>query len=242
MLKSGKRLVGRAGAIADIGIMKTNLTEEDLAIERGFDEIVRNFGPDHALYGEEEHDMFHSAVNVWTVDPISSTSSFIAGRPHYAIVVAHLVYGKAVFAAVYDPSVDEMFTAYKGKGAFLNDRPIGVSQGDYTTLFLESTAWKRPKVTAKARELLEGKEVYRNAASFALNYCWVASGKYDGIIAFTKDSFPEFAGGFILREAGGLFTNVEGESEIQAADRVFVGGNDAMYRALFPIIETANRS
>jgi len=85
MLVSGKRLVMRAGKIADIGIIKKDLTEEDLAIERGLKEIITSFGSDHALFAEEENDVFQESKNVWAVDPISSTSSFIKGLPHYAL-------------------------------------------------------------------------------------------------------------------------------------------------------------
>lgn len=233
MVISGKRLVTRAGKIADIGITKKDLTEEDLAIERGFKELVSSFGHDHILYGEEENDMFQASEHVWTVDPISSTASFIAGLPHYSIVIAHLVKGKVVFAAVYDPAVNEMFTAYKDRGAFLNSQPIKVSDKKEKLIFMESAAWKQPQVTAKALELLSTYQIERNKFSFAVNYCWTACGRFDGVVSFTKDSFPEFAGGFILQEAGGRFTNIKGEPNIQASDRIFIGGNEEIYNIIF---------
>lgn len=239
MIVSGKRLVTRAGKIADIGISKQDLTEEDIAIERGFKEIVSQFGPDHVLYGEEENDMFQSSDNVWTVDPISSTSSFIAGLPHYSIVIAHLVKGEAVFAAVYDPAVDEMFTAFKNKGAFLNGQPIKTSNSNKNLIFMESAAWKHPQIIATAKDVLKGYGLEKNKFSFAVNYCWTACGRFDGVASFTKDSFPEFAGGFILREAGGQFTNRDGRSDIEASDRIFIGGNKQVYEDIFPKLTEA---
>lgn len=141
ILTSGKRLATRAGNIADIGITKTDLTEEDLAIERGLKNIISSFGNDHVLYAEEENDLFQKTDNIWVIDPISGTESFIRGLPHYSIVLTHLVKHKAVFAAVYDPSVDELFTAYLNKGAFLNGQPIKVSQGCDKIILRPSNVW-----------------------------------------------------------------------------------------------------
>ena len=82
ILSSGKRLLTKAGTIQDIGIAKQYLTEEDLAIERGFKEIVEGEG--HALYAEEENADFLKRDDVWVMDPISMTSSFIKGLGHYS--------------------------------------------------------------------------------------------------------------------------------------------------------------
>src|SRR5579863_94873 len=103
MLVSGKRLIQRTGNIKDIGITKTDLTEEDLAIERGFKEIISSFEGEHVLYAEEEHDVFKNADSIWVADPISGTANFIQGKPYYSIVITHLINHKAVFAAVYNP-------------------------------------------------------------------------------------------------------------------------------------------
>lgn len=237
MYAAGKRLRERTGKIADIGITKKDVTEEDYAIERGFKEIISGFGPKHVLYAEEENNLFHSSQHLWVVDPISSTASFIKGNGHYGIVVAHRAEGETVFAAVYDPSVDEMFIAHKGKGAMLNNKPIHITHEMKKILFRESGAWKQPEITEKARGLLKDFDREENHFSMAVNYCWVACGRYDGIVSFTKDSFPEFAGGFIIREAGGRFSNLKGESEIQASDRMFVGGNEKIYEHLFSVMK-----
>lgn len=73
----------------------------------------------------------------------------------------------------------------------------------------------------------------------AVNYCAVACGRSDGIAAFTKDAFPEFAGGFIIQEAGGKFTNIQGRSDISSTDRIFIGGNEKCYDEIFPLIKQA---
>ena len=234
MRVAGERLLTKTGNVVDIGVTKINLTEEDLAIERGFRDIIQGFKGDHALYAEEEHDSFHNAENVWVVDPISGTKNFIDGSGHYAIVISHLINGKTVFAAVFDPSANEFFTAKRGKGAFLNGTRIGTSEETSSVIFRPSSKWNDPNAVLKIQSALEGYQVESNAHSMAVDYCWIAAGRFDGMVSLTKDSFPEFAGGFIVQEAGGRFTNLKGESDIQPTDRVFVCGNQKMYDELLP--------
>src|SRR3989338_5673702 len=97
---SGERLREKSGNIPDIGIRKANLTEEDLRIEREFGELIKTFGPDHKLFAEEEHDFLEASDNLWVMDPISGTSVFMRGMPHYGIVVSHVVKGQVKFAVV----------------------------------------------------------------------------------------------------------------------------------------------
>jgi|SRR3989344_921110 len=240
ILVSGKRLAKRTGNIADIGITKTDLTEEDLAVERGFKEIITNFGGNHVLYAEEENDIFQNSDNLWVVDPISGTKGFIEGRPNsYSIVISHLVNHKPVFAAVYNPTSDELFTAYAGNGAFLNNQPIKVSQGYNKVILRPSSAWKKPEVIEKITSLLSVYTIESNWNSIAIQYCTVACGRADGIVTATKDTFPEFAGGFIIQEAGGKFTNIQGQPNINPDDRIFIGGNEKFYNELLPLIQQA---
>jgi len=239
MLLSGQRLLKRAGKIKDIGITKKDLTEEYLAIERGLKEIVVGFGGEPTVYAEEENDVFNAATDLWVIDPISGTHRFIKGEPHYSIVVCHLVNHKPIFAAVYDPSAEELYTAYVGKGAFLNGAPIHVSQACSKIIIRPSMFWKDPDAVRRLEELLSEKNLKNNTYSMAVNYCAVAKGEDDGVVALTKDSFPEFAGNLIIKEAGGKFTNIEGSVDIKPTDRVFIGGNIKAYAELLPLVRRA---
>jgi myo-inositol-1(or 4)-monophosphatase len=230
MLEAGKRIKEKAGKIEDIGIKKQWLTEEDIRIERELTSIIKSFGDDHLVFAEEENDEFEAADNVWAIDPISATSAFIGGLPHYSIVCSHLYKGDVVFSAVYDPSIDELFTAYKGKGAFLNNQKIEISsRAKRRIIFNLSYAWNERPEAKEIWTALYDQNVYRYSNSFAVSYCWVAAGRYDGIIALTKDSFPEFAGKLIIEEAGGIFRNIDDEENIKHSDRVFIGGSKDIY-------------
>ena len=113
VLESGKRIVIKAGQIQDIGILKQYVTDEDLFIERSFKDLVSKFG--HTLYAEEENFNYKNSQDIWVMDPISGTKTFIKGLAHYAIVASHLHNSENVFSVVYDPSVNELFVAQKGQ-------------------------------------------------------------------------------------------------------------------------------
>lgn len=227
MVKSGQRIKSRAGNIPDIGIAKQWLTEEDVAIERGFKEIISSLGNGHFLYAEEENDNFTRAEHLWVADPISNTRSFIYGLPHYAIVISYLNKGAPMFAAVYDPAMGEMYTAYKDKGAFLNDKQIHVrkSQGKPRLILnISYVGWDSNPIVPELFKLSDKFTAYRNNSSVAVNYGYVATGKFDNFISLVKDVFPEYAGSLLITEAGGVFQTLDMRDSLKTTDRVFVGG------------------
>lgn len=237
---AGERLREKAGHIPDIGVTKDFLTEEDLRIEREFGELIGTFGPDHRLFAEEEHDSFEASDNVWVMDPISGTSIFMRGMPHYGVVVSHLVKGAVKFAMVYDPAMRNMYTAEEGKGMFLNgDRQhVGVVDAQAPKILLVvSRKWNPPALFARFANALTEFNVYRFPLSDGISYAYVASGKFDGVIALTKDTFPDFAGSLLVKEAGGIFTNREG-GDIKPTDRVFVAAHPSIHAKLLDITRT----
>lgn len=241
ILSEGRKLKQKSGNIKDIGITKAYLTKEDLKIEQGFSQIIKSFGNNHILFAEERHNILQDAENIWIVDPISGTASFIKGLAHYAIVVSHLYKGEIVFAAVYDPAVDELFTAFKGGGSFLNGKQIKVTHktgGKPRVIFNLSLGWKNFSKAEKVCSKLFDFVTYRNTNSFAVNYCYVACSRFDGVITLNKDNFPEFAGSLIINEAGGKFTSINDKVGIELDDRVFVGGNETVYEKLKSLVKS----
>jgi myo-inositol-1(or 4)-monophosphatase len=146
---------------------------------------------------------------------------------------------ETVFAAVYDPSVDELFTAFKGKGAFLNGESIRVN-GDAPCMFRVSEVYSAKVMERLASVLSPIFNIKTEIGSLAVSYCQVARGKYSGVVTLTKDSFPEYAGAFVVKEAGGMFTNIQGEEHFQPTDRFFVGGEKEMYIKLIEIVKDFN--
>lgn len=240
VITAGKRLTKKAGNVKDIGIRKKYLTEEDLRIERELKKIVHNYNPQHGFFAEEQNNTFSNKENVWVVDPISGTRSFIEGLPHYGIVVSHIYNQNIMFAVIFDPSANELFTAYHGKGAYFNYGKITMSNRQPRNLriiFQFSNIWENDPVVKKIFSTLREFDLSRNRNSHAVNYCHVACGRYDGVISLTKDSFTEFAGSLIVKEAGGLFTSLYGNESINPTDRVFIAGDKATYKKLKEVIE-----
>ncbi len=237
ILSEGKRIAKRAGKIEDIGVKKQWLTEEDLVIERAMKKIVKKHYPDHQFFAEEEHHSYPEGADVWIADPISGTKTFIEGLPHYGIVIAYTNKSVVQFGAVYDPSADELFTCFKGKGAFLNGKKISVSNNDKKVVFNLSKGWKDETSAQDMRTKLQQFDLTINKNSHAVNLCYIACGRYDGGITFGKDSFPMFAGALMIQEAGGRFVNSKGEENIHHSDRVFVGGTNAMYERLHGVLQ-----
>lgn len=231
----GKELVNKSGKIKDIGIKKQFLTEEDIRIERGIKDIISKMPGVSQFYAEEENDNFIEAESVWVADPISGTKLFIQGLKHYAIVASHMTKGKVDFSVVYDPSVDKLYTANKEEGVFINNSKINVPNTNKNRIiYAPSYGWKDLEQVEELRKNLEQKyEIYPSQGSFAINYCLVAEGLFDGVVSLTKDAFPEFAGCFIANEAGLKATNIYGNKDILPSDRVFVCGNKHNYNDLF---------
>lgn len=240
IIKSGKRIVSKSGKIKDIGVRKLYLTREDIRIERELKKIISNFDPKHKIYAEEEERIFTGSDDVWIVDPISGTHMFIEGLPHYGIVVSHLHEGKIQFAAVYDPSMDEIYTAYREKGTYHNGQRFRIKKKNFKRkriLFNLSYKWKDWNQARRIAYDLGRYDLYRIPGSHSVNAGQMALGRFNGVVSLTKDSFPYFASSLIVNEAGGVYTNIRGERDIRPTDRVFIGGDKKTYQQLKRIIE-----
>ncbi len=227
--ESGKRIATKSGNIKDIGILKQYLTEEDLTIERGIKEITSHISGTSSFYAEEEHDNFIDDESVWVCDPISGTKLFIQGLPNYTIVASHISKGEVDFAVVYNPSNGDLYTADSENGAFLNGTRLSITTKPAKRIIFAPTgngSVSEELIKSIKDKLSESFEVSPSQGSMAINYCLVASGKFDGVVSITKDSFPEFAGCFIANRAGYTATNISGDKTIKPSDRLFACGSE----------------
>ena len=235
-----QRLNDLSGRIADVGVKKQYLTEEDVRIERELKEIILRNDPKHFVYAEEENDTLPQGDDIWVIDPISGTKQFIAGNPNYAVVLSHLHFNRPVFSLVYHPVKDNIFFAVRNGGVFLNNERIivrdNVDKDKVRVLFKPSIYWKDQDEIEKIMNILKKNfMVERLEGSMALGYCALAKGEYDGMVTLTKDIFPEMAGSLIVEEAGGSFTNFKGE-KINFEDRKFILGNSKTHKKLLELL------
>lgn len=236
----GKPLVKMSGSIADIGINKKWVTEQDFIIEKEIAKLIKTFGDNHKVYAEELHNNFEECDEIWIIDPISNTKGFINGWYHFAIVLSHMRKGILQFALVYDPAVDELFTAYKNNGAFLNETRISVSPRKDDLYFLFPSTERKPLSVNQNGELV--KELIklgslRNIGSVGLHYAYVACGRADCAITINKDCFPEFAGKLLLEESGGKLTDFYG-NELSEVPMGIIASRSDIYPKIKSIMDT----
>lgn len=212
IIELGDSLPAVSGKTLDIGKTKIHLTEKDIEIENELTNLIKTFSGNHSVYAEELHDTFIENENVWIIDPISNTANFIHGMPHYSIVLSHLHKGELKFAVVYDPSAKELFTAEKGKGAFLNNTKICVSknQDDHLCLMNRSRTYMKEESYKITDVISKNTNTIRDIGSLGVHYAYIACGRADSAVSFNKDTFPEFAGKLLVEEAGGEFTDFNG--------------------------------
>lgn len=225
--EQGDTLPVKAGVIEDIGVKKAWLTEMDITIERELTQLILKLDPKGRVWGEEEHSDIKEGESIWIIDPISHTFNFLHGIPHYAVVISHMIKGKVVFAAMYDPSVKEMFTAFKGKGTFLNNNKVKVKTGEDRgcILYQPDEHFMSNEDVGKIYSDLYRSHRIKAMGSVGLHYAYVACGRVYGAITINKDTFPEFAGMLMVQEAGGKFTDLKnGELEFDTVGVIASNG------------------
>ncbi|MDD5720967.1 MAG: hypothetical protein PHT16_00760 [Candidatus Pacebacteria bacterium] len=216
IVKIGDTLPAISGRAVNLEGNKKWLTKKEIEIEKELMDMINNFPGNHSVYGENINNVFKPNDNIWIIDSISNTINFINGMPHYSIVVSHLFKGEIKFAVVYDPTNKELFTAEKGKGAFLNNKRIYVSnrQKDFFPLigpYLTPPKPYRKKALKIIEAMSENGHTVRILGSLGVHYAYIACGRADVAISFNEDTFPEFAGKLLVEEAGGKFTDFNGK-------------------------------
>jgi len=183
----------------------------------------------------------------WVVDPLDGTTNFLHGIPQFAIAIALEREGTVVAGLVYNPATDEMFTAERGKGAFLNEQRIRVAARKRLADAVIACGLPhigRGDLKLGARETNRMQEQVAGLRRFgaaALDLAWVAAGRLDGY--WERDLKPwDMAAGLILvREAGGFVSDCEGGDAIMKGGAIAVG-NDAIHREILRVLKEAGKA
>lgn len=181
-------------------------------------EIHKKF-PTHRIISEETGLVEGDANHVWYVDPLDGTVNYAHRIPFYTVSIAYAEEGQLKFAAVYDPSRDEMYTGEQGAGAWLNGKRIGVSQAQEMDQGLLVTGFPYDIRTNPETNLdhfvrfsLRSQGV-RRLGSAALDLCYVAAGRLDGFWEIRIKSYDIAAGGLIAEQAGAVVTKADGSPD-----------------------------
>lgn len=173
--------------------------------------------PEAGFFGEEEHEHhIRGKRSVFIVDPIDGTTNFIRALHHSCISVGLLQDGAMQYAAVFNPYLDELFTAERGKGAFLNGKPIHVTDAttERSLVLWGSAIYYRETVPATVRfveKLFPQVLDFRRGGSAALDLCYLAAGKADLFFECCLQPWDYAAGSLIVQEAGGVVTSLSGK-------------------------------
>jgi myo-inositol-1(or 4)-monophosphatase len=192
------------------------VTEADRASEALITRRIRERWPGHNILGEEGTRTEQGSEYRWYVDPLDGTTNFAHGFPVFCVSLGLEHNGERVAAVIFDPTRDEMFTAEKSAGAFLNGRPIHVSAISNLAECLVATGFpshkrhKNPNIFFYHQITLKTHGV-RRAGSAALDLCDVACGRFDGFWEFNLNPWDTAAGVLMVEEAGGQVTRFDGQ-------------------------------
>src|SRR5947208_6060931 len=198
------------------------VTQIDQAAEEAIMEVVRKAYPDHGFLAEESGKSAGEAEYVWIIDPLDGTTNFIHGFPQYCVSIGIQHRGALAHAVVYDPVRNELFTASKGRGAFLNDRRIRVSTLARFPEALVGTGFPFKEVTRlelytrQLQTMMKTCAGVRRAGAAALDLAYVACGRLDAFWELGLSPWDMAGGALLIQEAGGLVGDLKADQGFMA--------------------------
>lgn len=219
---------------------KDFVTEVDHAAEEAIIRVLRDAYPEHAILAEESGSSGESDY-LWIIDPLDGTTNFIHGFPQFAVSIALSHKGILTHGVIYDPTRNELFTASRGGGAFLNDRRIRVSRRLKLDEALIGTGFPfrvfnhADAYLGMFRDLMQRTAGIRRPGAAALDLAYVAAGRLDGFWEIGLSPWDMAAGALLIAEAGGLVGDLSGEADYLQTGNI-VGGNPKVFGQLLQTI------
>ena len=217
------------------------VSEVDHAAEDAIISILREAYPDHGFLGEESGYKDKDAEFLWVIDPLDGTTNFLHGNPQYCVSIALLHKGVLNQAVVLDPNRNELFTATRGGGAYMNDRRIRASKIDKIEDALLGTGFPFREVgnideyLRMLRNAMKGCSGVRRPGAAALDLAWVACGRLDGFWEMGLSKWDMAAGALLIREAGGLVGDFSGEDKYLDSGRI-MAANGKVFGAMLKML------
>ena len=196
---------------------ETNLvTQIDKKAEEIIITMIKRKYPHHDFLAEESGSHNKESEYRWVIDPLDGTLNFTHGVPIFSVSIAVEERGEIIAGVVYEPNSGELFTAEKGKGAFLNRKPIRVSKVDtlieslLVTGFPYTVRDNPENAIQHFVNLLMKAQGVRRLGSAAIDLCYVACGRFEGFWEVSLSPWDMAAGVLLVQEAGGRFTDFHG--------------------------------
>ncbi len=258
MLNTAIKAARKAGAIInraslDLDLVRVSskgrsdfVTEVDKAAEHAILEIISKAYPDHAILAEESGASGRSEYT-WIIDPLDGTTNFIHGFPQYAVSIALRHREHITQAVVYDPTRNELFTASRGRGAFMNERRLRVSKRERLADCLIGTGFPfrslehLDEYVLMFRKITETTCGIRRPGAAALDLAYVAAGRLDGFWEMGLSPWDMAAASLLILEAGGLISNFDGEPGFMEDGRI-VCASPKIFPQLLKMVSDVHRA
>jgi len=221
------------------------VTQADQESEAAVVEVIRRRFPEHRILAEEGGGAgVGSGEYQWLIDPLDGTTNFLQGLPVYAVSIACRRGDELLAAVIQDPEGKNLFTATRGGGAFWNGQPMSVTSATLRNslrgAFLATGYPFRALSTldlylAIFRDVFHYAKAIRRCGSAALDLAYTAAGVYDGFFEFRLSPWDIGAGILLVREAGGVVTDLDGGEDFFASGNIVAGG-PAVHRDLLAAV------
>ncbi|MEP7206475.1 MAG: inositol monophosphatase family protein [Casimicrobiaceae bacterium] len=232
---------------------KDFVSEVDRAAEAAIVETLLEAYPDHAILAEEgtAKGANADAENLWIIDPLDGTTNFLHGFPQYCVSIALQHRGQITQGVIYDPVRNDLFTASRGRGAFLNDRRMRVSRRDHLRDCLIGTGFPfrdgryLDTYLQMMKTMIEQTAGLRRPGAAALDLAYVAAGFYDGFFEVGLNAWDVAAGSLLVQESGGLIGDLAGDGDFLHSGQVIAANAKVfaqMVAALAPFRPELTRS
>lgn len=248
-IKAARRagqVINRASQDLDLLTIKHKTTndfvsEVDRSAEQAIIDVLLHAYPDHEILAEESGAQGQSE-HQWIIDPLDGTTNFLHGFPQYAVSIALRHKGALTQAVIFDPTRNDLFTASKGRGAYLNDRRIRVSKKRTLADSLVATGFPYKDFThldtylGMFKEMLQKTSGVRRPGSAALDLAYVAAGHFDAFWEIGLNVWDIAAGTLLVQEAGGLVGDFEGNASFLETGNV-VAGTPKVFAQMIPLLK-----
>lgn len=248
--KAGRGLVHDLGEVEQLQVSRKGpadfVSKADVKAEQTIREELSRARPDFGFIQEEGGRIeAKDGDSYWIVDPLDGTTNFLHGIPHFAISVGLVQKGDVQAGMVYAPATDEMFYAEKGKGAFVNDKRLRVSGRTRMADALLATGipfMGKPGHDTNRNELKALTDHVSGIRRFgvaSLDMAWVAAGRFDGFWERGLKQWDIAAGIILVREAGGLVTDITGGRKMMETGNI-IAANNSLHAPLLKTLKAAS--
>jgi len=245
-LKAGKSLARDFGEVQNLQVSVKGpsdfVSQADFKAEKIVKDELLKARPTYGFLGEESEEVTGTdGAHRWIVDPLDGTTNFLHGIPQFAVSIGLERNNEMVAAVVFNPATDELYTAERGGGAFLNDRRIRVGARKVLSDCVVGCGvphlgrGQHGKFLIELRHVMTEVAGVRRMGAAALDLAYVAAGRLDGFWEAELSPWDMAAGLLLIREAGGFVSDMRGGTDIFGS-RSVVAGNEYIQKALLEVI------